>query len=54
MVAKLKSKGYPVVLKKTKRLTKVLVGPYSSRSVAAKSLLKIKRIQGDAFIYRKK
>ncbi len=54
MVAKLKSKGYPVVLKKTKRLTKVLVGPYSNRSVAAKSLMKIKRIQGDAFIYRKK
>ncbi len=54
IVSKLRSKGYPVVLKKTSRLTRVLVGPYSSRSVASKTLLKIKRIQGDAFIYRKK
>ncbi len=54
LVSKLKAKNYPVVLKKSRGVTKVLVGPYSKRSAASKSLVQIKRIQGDAFIYRKR
>jgi hypothetical protein len=50
MISRLSSKGFDVVTQDAGDVTRVLVGPYSSRNAASKALWKLKRVKKDAFI----
>jgi opacity protein-like surface antigen len=54
ITSRLDAKGYDYTLREDGSLTRVLVGPYSSRTEAAKALKGLKRIRRDAFIYHAK
>ena len=54
---RIKKSGYEYVIKKVSvkgsKIKKVLIGPYSTKDIAKKELLKVKRnIKKDAFIIR--
>jgi opacity protein-like surface antigen len=51
ITSRLDAKGYNYTLREDGTLTRVLVGPYSSRQEAASALKGLKRIRRDAFIY---
>ncbi len=51
IISRLTAKGYDYHLKGEGDLTRVLVGPYESRSAARSALRKLKKIRRDAFIY---
>jgi len=54
IISRLNAKGYDHVLKGEGNLTRVLVGPYESRSAAKSALRGLKKIRRDAFIYHAK
>ena len=54
IISRLNAKGYDYVLKGEGNLTRVLVGPYESRSAAKSALRGLKKIRRDAFIYHAK
>ncbi len=51
IAARLDSKGYNYTFKQEGTMTRVLVGPYTTRSAAASALRGLKRVRRDAFIY---
>ncbi len=54
IISRLNAKGYDYVLKGEGNLTRVLVGPYESRTAAKSALRGLKKIRRDAFIYHAK
>jgi hypothetical protein len=54
IASRLDAKGYTYTFKEEADLTRVLVGPYESRSAAASALRGLKKIRRDAFIYHAK
>ncbi len=53
VIAKLESKGFNnYTFQNVGSVTKLIVGPYSTRSEASKELKKLKKVRRDAFIYQ--
>ena len=49
---RLANRGYHIILRHQGNITKVLVGPYSSRAKALKVLPRVKKVVPQAFIYK--
>ncbi len=54
IASRLDAKGYTYTFKEEGDMTRVLVGPYESRSAAVSALRGLKKIRKDAFIYHAK